>query len=271
MTDSQQLADSDLARVIAAVLPDCRRAIDAWRSTGAPLHLTPGRGHGELVPVTTAQQAVQQILTAAIAQTWPGLPMVTDESSTVEPVNDCVLIGPIDGSESMVKGSPAYAITACRIHDFRPIEAVIALPAYGIRLDATPELLRVHGSLDQLPRMPRGAVLTSTTQQHQVAHWLRCRRIHHLTTVPVATTSVALTLVATGRASAALYLPEHDETAELRAFTAAALTVAASGGTVTAAITGQDLAATTLAIAHGWHALASHADPILSAQLQERP
>ncbi|WP_280453995.1 inositol monophosphatase family protein [Nocardia brasiliensis] len=271
MTDiQQQHRDADLAQVIATVLPDCRRAIEDWRRAGAPLQMAPGRGHSELVPVTSAEQAVRRILTTAIAQAWPGLRVITDESGSSEAANECVMIGPIDGTAAMAKGQPDYAITACRVHDFRPVEAVIVLPAYGIRLEAALGGLRVDGSVEWLPRMPRGAVLTSPTQQHQVAHWLRCQRIHHLTTVPVTTVSVALALVATERACAALQLPDPEGTAE-PAFAAAAFAVAASGGTVTAAVTGQDLAATTLAIAQGWRALAAHPDPILSAKLQERP
>ncbi|RSD16364.1 inositol monophosphatase family protein [Amycolatopsis eburnea] len=240
--------------VVAEALPACRGAIDRWRRVGGArrdkLNL-----HGRIEPVTAADEQVQDLLIGALRAAWPDVTVVAEEHATELPaeiVADCVVVDPIDGTTSLLAGTPDYAIAVCRVRRGRSNEAVVDFPAYHLTLTATAATgLRAHGDLARLPMYGSDVVLCSPAQVPAATQW--ARRVGGVRTAAVATASVKMALVATGRAQTAVYLP-GGQGAAVWDYAAAALLVAATGGIVRDSV-GRDLTRNLPGWIDGWTAI----------------
>lgn len=143
-------------------------------------------------------------------------------------------------------GSANYAITACRIHNGVPVQGIVDLPAYRVRVSVEGAELAVTGDTGRLPSFTPDTILTSPRHTDRTAALLPGRPI-----AAMPTASIKMTLVALGRARAAAYLPSPQGGAAPWDYAAAALAAHTAGGQVFAA-NGLDLAHSRPKIHAGW-------------------
>jgi myo-inositol-1(or 4)-monophosphatase len=196
---------------------------------------------------------LKRILTSAITALDPALPVVAEEQRPGRPgrVPDrCAIIDPIDGTAPFLQGSPFYGITACLIEEGRPACALVDLPALGIRAQAAPGTgLHADGNLARLPDFGPGSVLVSPAQLSRIRG--AARDAGFTTAEAVPTTSVKMTLVALGRAAAAVRVPAAAAPVAPWDYAAPALIVSEAAGTVLDD-RGRNLAVTAPAPVSGW-------------------
>ncbi|MFJ4880338.1 inositol monophosphatase family protein [Streptomyces sp. NPDC088745] len=258
-------ADLELGRALRPALDTCRQDVARFRAAPAPAR---GKAsvHGGREVVTDLDITLQDRLTTELSRAFPGIPVIAEEGLAEIPQlpDECLLVDPLDGTAPFLAGSSDYAIAVCLIRDGIPAEGVIDLPAHDIRISAAPGLLHVTGDVTRLPHHGPRTVLTSPG--HAAAVQARLPGTGW-SAHPVATASVKITFVALGRAPAAVYLPRPGSGAAPWDYPAAALAVAAAGGTVHDTA-GSDLARTRPARLDGWLASLQPPDADLSALLR---
>ncbi|MET9776303.1 inositol monophosphatase family protein [Streptomyces sp. NPDC006367] len=258
-------ADLELGRALRSALNTCRRDIARFRAAPAPAR-DKASVHGGREVVTDLDLILQDRLTTELGRAFPGIPVIAEEGQAEIPQlpNECLLVDPLDGTAPFLAGSSDYAIAICLVRGGIPAEGVIDLPAHDIRVSAAPGHLRVTGDVTRLPHHGPRTVLTSPGHADTVQDRLSGTG---WSVRPAATASVKITFVALGRAPAAAYLPRPGSGAAPWDYPAAALAVAAAGGTVHDT-TGHDLARTRPARLDGWLALLPPPDADLPALLR---
>jgi fructose-1,6-bisphosphatase/inositol monophosphatase family enzyme len=232
-------------------LDQCRVVLAAAR--GKPAHSWSKRnvfGHPELV--SDADMMAQEILTTALARRFPGVPVIAEEGTQHlgSIPGTCILIDPIDGTVPFLGGSPLYTITACLVDGGRPVQALVDFPAYRVRvLAGAGQGTRVHGHVACLPDPGPAAVLVSPAQEEIAGKLSRAAGITDVRPVP--TTSVKMTLVALGRAGAAIRLPGTAASVAPWDYAAAAL-IASEADAITLDEHGRDLARSPPSVVNGW-------------------
>jgi myo-inositol-1(or 4)-monophosphatase len=208
-------------------------------------------GHAE--PASEADLAVERILTTALTALDPGLPVVAEEQHPAlasRVPGRCAVIDPIDGTVPFLSGSPMYSITVCLVSEGRPACAIVDLPAFGIRVQAASgQGQRVDGDPARLPEFGPGAVLVSPAQLPRLRAPARAAGLAVMEAVP--TTSVKMTLVALGRAGAALRVPAAEAPVAPWDYAAPALIVSEAAGTVLDD-QGRDLSVSSPGPVSGW-------------------
>jgi fructose-1,6-bisphosphatase/inositol monophosphatase family enzyme len=256
------------ADCVSDALDQCRTALSGLQQ---PQSWTKRNAFGYTEAVSEADFAVERILTGALAALDPGLPVVAEEQRPGRPGRvpaQCAVIDPIDGTVPFLQGSPFYGITVCLIEEGRPACALVDLPAFGIRVQATPGFgLHADGDLARLPRLGRGSVLVSPAQLSRVRGAVQTAGFTAAEAIP--TTSVKMTLVALGCAEAAVRVPAAAAPVAPWDYTAAALIVSEAAGTVLDD-QGRNLAVTVPVPVSGWLACrrASLAGPLRQVMAQ---
>ncbi|WP_194858791.1 inositol monophosphatase family protein [Streptomyces sp. SUK 48] len=258
-------ADPELGRALRSALDTCRRDITRFHAAPAPAR-EKASVHGGREVVTELDLTLQERLTAELSRTFPGVPVIAEEGLAAIPQlpDECLLVDPLDGTAPFLVGSSDYAIAVCLVRDGIPAEGVIDLPAHDLRISAAPGLLHVTGDVTQLPHHGSHTVLTSPSRTAAVQDRLSGTG---WSVRPVTTASVKIAFVALGRAPAAVYLPRPGRGAAPWDYPAAALAVAAAGGSVHDTA-GSDLARTRPARLDGWLALHRPPEADLSALLR---
>jgi len=246
---------ASFADCVSSALDRCRTALSDLQQ---PQSWAKRNIFGRDEPVNEADIEVERILVGALRALDPGLPVVAEEQHPElagHMPDRCAVIDPIDGTVPFLQGVPFYGITVCLVEEGRPASAIVDLPAFGIRVHAAPGLgLQVEGDLARLPDFGPGSVLVSPAQLLQVRDSARDAGFTIVEAVP--TTSVKMTLVALGRADAAVRIPAATVPVAPWDYAAPALIVSEAAGTV---LDDQDrnLAATTPAPVSGWLACCS--------------
>ena len=88
-------------------------------------------------PVTLADHAADKVIREALADSFPGIPILTEE--TVKQVNPEALfeaphywvVDPLDGTRHFREGSPYFTVNIALVEGGRPTAGVILLPATG--------------------------------------------------------------------------------------------------------------------------------------------
>jgi fructose-1,6-bisphosphatase/inositol monophosphatase family enzyme len=234
-----------------AALDQCRVVLAAARDK--PVRSWSKRnvfGHPELA--SEADMRAQEILTTAFARRFPGVPVIAEEGTQHlgSIPGTCILVDPIDGTVPFLGGSSFYTITACLVDGGRPVQAVVDFPAYRVRvLAGAGQGTRVHGQAACLPGPGPAAVLVSPAQAEIARKLSRSAGIADIRPVP--TTSMKMTLVALGRAGAAIRLPGATGSVAPWDYAAAALIVVEAGG-IAHDEHDRDLARSAPSIVNGW-------------------
>lgn len=115
-------------------LADVADAISMQRFLAADLYV---ESKPDLTPVTEADRAVEQAITAAIAERFPNDKVAGEEFGGFTdgnvPDGRVWIIDPIDGTKNYVRGVPVWATLIALVVDAVPAVGVVSAPALGRR------------------------------------------------------------------------------------------------------------------------------------------
>ncbi len=120
------------ARLAGALLPslaEAARVILSTREQGLVVHRK-----SDDSPVTEADRRAEAILTSAIHDILPGLPVVAEESSAAGSAPEIgttfILLDPLDGTRDYCAGRNDFTVNVGLIEDGRPVFGLIYAPAH---------------------------------------------------------------------------------------------------------------------------------------------
>jgi myo-inositol-1(or 4)-monophosphatase len=165
------LSDVDLARVR-------RVAIEATEAAGALLRARAGNGFtiaakGAGDVVTDLDVAAERVIVAKIRASFPGHRIITEEAGVLGPDSRyCWLVDPLDGTNNLAIGLPAYAVGVALCDHRLPVVTAIHEPVASRTWSAIrgrgawgPDGGRLHRHSDR----PRARPLLAWTQGYRVA------------------------------------------------------------------------------------------------------
>lgn len=81
---------------------------------------------------TAADLASERLILARLAETWPAIPVVAEESVGRAPPGDLFfLVDPLDGTRDYLTGAGEYSVNIALVSGTRPVAAAIAVPVEG--------------------------------------------------------------------------------------------------------------------------------------------
>ncbi|KMO39991.1 inositol monophosphatase [Methylobacterium variabile] len=83
-------------------------------------------------PTSQADLAAEAQIVAALAQSWPGIPVIAEETAAeAAPAALFFLVDPLDGTKDFLKGTGEYTVNIALVAGERPVAAALAAPALG--------------------------------------------------------------------------------------------------------------------------------------------
>ena len=88
-------------------------------------------------PVTAADRAAEELITAALYELVPGVPVVAEEAVAAGRIPDLAgheyfwLVDPLDGTKAFVRGEPDFTVNIALIRNGAPVLGVIYAPVKG--------------------------------------------------------------------------------------------------------------------------------------------
>ncbi|MFI5238716.1 MAG: inositol monophosphatase family protein [Gemmatimonadales bacterium] len=155
MTKASIPFDRDtIAKILDAMTAAARVAEEVIRSGAASRGalVWKSKGHADYVTEvdTAAESVIQHELATALADEFPELPVLGEESWRDEPLPNglAFIVDPLDGTTNFLHGVPAYSVSIAAIHETRPIIGVVldiphgelftAVRGHGTRVNGTP-------------------------------------------------------------------------------------------------------------------------------------
>lgn len=94
------------------------------------------RGKSDGSPVTEADLAADRVIAAGLAQLFPGVPVVSEESvGQSHPLRDpdagFILVDPLDGTREFIRGGHDYTVNIAVLDQRRPKSGVVHVPETG--------------------------------------------------------------------------------------------------------------------------------------------
>ena len=187
-------------------------------------------------PVTEADRRGEALIVAALAEAFPGVPVVAEEACAADGVplkigDRFFLVDPLDGTKAFVRGEDHFTVNIGLIENGRPIAGAVAAPATGQVWYTTPDgaVTRRFGEVATQPVRvrPRGdriLALSSHTLKPEQAEALQAQ--YGYTDRVSMDSSVKLCVIAQGDAD--IY-PRHGTTMEWDIAAAHAVLEAAGG------------------------------------------
>ena len=83
-------------------------------------------------PSTGADLAAEDLIQSRLAQSWPGMPVIAEETSNqLAPGEHFFLVDPLDGTKDFIHGSNEYTVNIALIAGTRPVAGVVGAPSLG--------------------------------------------------------------------------------------------------------------------------------------------
>lgn len=87
-------------------------------------------------PVTEADRAGEAVILKALAQAFPGVPVISEEDASEFGTPERIgprffLVDPLDGTKAFVRGDPNFTVNIALIEDGRSVSGAVAAPATG--------------------------------------------------------------------------------------------------------------------------------------------
>ena len=125
---------------LAALLPEVRRLVaDAGT---AILEVYAGTHDVEYKaddsPITRADRAAHELLSAGLARLTPGIPVLSEESSDEHAAavrrhwRELWLVDPLDGTREFISRNGEFTVNVALVRDHRPVLGVVAAPVLGL-------------------------------------------------------------------------------------------------------------------------------------------
>ncbi|MEX2129503.1 MAG: inositol monophosphatase family protein [Xanthobacteraceae bacterium] len=127
----QALGRGEATRLLASVA-------DLASTAGARILVIAAQGAAprtkpDMSPVTAADDAAEEILSAGLAQLLPGVPIVAEEAVSrgdkARPRGTYLLVDPIDGTREMIAGRGEYTVNIALVEAGVPVLGIVYAPA----------------------------------------------------------------------------------------------------------------------------------------------
>lgn len=83
-------------------------------------------------PTSAADLAAEKLIIARLGASWPGVPVVAEETSNAAMVGDLFfLVDPLDGTSDYLDGLAEYSVNLALIRAGRPVAAAVFAPSLG--------------------------------------------------------------------------------------------------------------------------------------------
>lgn len=116
-----------IAQILAAIAAAPATILRSLWRAGSVAHI---KADGS--PTTEADAAAEKLILDLLAQHFPGIPAVAEESASgVRPAELFFLVDPLDGTSDYIRGEPEYAVNVALVWGDRPIAAAVAAPGLG--------------------------------------------------------------------------------------------------------------------------------------------
>ena len=91
------------------------------------------RAKSDASPVTEADEAADALISAALAEAFPGVPIVTEEQaeSHGQKVSTFLIVDPLDGTKEFVQRRGDFTVNIAYVVDGVPLRGVVYAPAKG--------------------------------------------------------------------------------------------------------------------------------------------
>ena len=93
------------------------------------------RTKSDASPVTAADEAADDLITRALRELTPAIPVVSEESSDqfggIAPAGTFWLVDPLDGTREFIGGRDEFTVNIALVKDGAPVLGVVLLPARG--------------------------------------------------------------------------------------------------------------------------------------------
>jgi 3'(2'), 5'-bisphosphate nucleotidase len=236
---------TDLLKQAQALIPVVRAAGDVelhyFRTGSEVMDKTDGS------PVTLADQEVEKLIALRLAETFPAIPMVGEESVAAGVVPDISsgtfwLVDPLDGTKEFITGSGDFTVNIALMRNFRPVMGIIYAPvadmlyfgagceAFMCVKGAPPEKIAVRGT-------PAEGLTVVASKRHgdpgRLADFLKGKKVERIIN---RSSSLKFCSIAAGEAD---FYPRLGPTCEWDTAAGDAI-LRAAGGRVTT-LEGQDL------------------------------
>ncbi len=89
------------------------------------------RAKSDASPVTEADEAADALISAALAEAFPGVPIVTEEqaASHAQRVSTFLIVDPLDGTKEFVQRRGDFTVNIAYVKDGVPLRGVVYAPA----------------------------------------------------------------------------------------------------------------------------------------------
>jgi 3'(2'), 5'-bisphosphate nucleotidase len=89
------------------------------------------RAKSDQSPVTEADEAADALISEGLAETFPGLPLVTEEQSAshAQDVRTFLIVDPLDGTKEFVQRRGDFTVNIAYVEDGIPLRGVVFAPA----------------------------------------------------------------------------------------------------------------------------------------------
>lgn len=83
-------------------------------------------------PASLADTRSEALIVAALARSFPGIPVIAEETSCAAPPAPLFfLVDPLDGTRDFLAGHAQYCVNICLVQGERPVAAALAAPGLG--------------------------------------------------------------------------------------------------------------------------------------------
>jgi 3'(2'), 5'-bisphosphate nucleotidase len=85
---------------------------------------------GDGTPATAADVAAEDLILSRLAQSWPGVPAIAEETANQPaPSEHFFLVDPLDGTKDFIHGTGEYTVNIALIAGNRPVAGAVAAPS----------------------------------------------------------------------------------------------------------------------------------------------
>ena len=188
--------------------------------------------------VTNIDLGVQQLLTDAILDRYPGVAILAEEASSELPgaleAPVCFVIDPIDGTDELVAGRPGYAISIALFVQGAPVAAIVDMPGFKRRFECSPEEPTTLNGKTVSLRHPHGegdvrvAVSASQYKMDELRAYWSGLRVGSL--IPTPAFAAKFCSVMAGESDGAMYLPVRPLRTAIWDYAGVAMLLRSAGG-----------------------------------------
>jgi 3'(2'), 5'-bisphosphate nucleotidase len=83
-------------------------------------------------PTTAADLAAEDLILSRLAQSWPGVPAIAEESvNQAAPGERFFLVDPLDGTKDFIAGTGEYTVNIALVAGTRPVAGAVGAPSLG--------------------------------------------------------------------------------------------------------------------------------------------